>query len=138
MRRPALLGALAVGLSACEPSEVSEWKCVGPLVELVRWRDEQEVARTLRGVDFAPEELLRQERERVATAVAALKERRRACELTWSLLMHQPPDNPGLRLREEALLQLLALPARDYPAEAVGWSGETVSGRRPVPGAAAR
>jgi hypothetical protein len=53
--------------------------------------------------------------------------------MTWAMEMHQPPSNPGLRLREEALLQLLGLPPRDYPPEAVGFSGVTVSGRTPVP-----
>ncbi len=136
--RALVLGLAGLATASCEPSEVKEWKCVGPLVELVRWRDEREVARTLRGEPIAPEELARQERERATAAVEALRPRRGACEMTWSVLMHQAPDNPGLRLREEVMLEVLGLPPRDYPPEAVGWAGQTVAGRKPVAGASAR
>ncbi|MFN7144506.1 MAG: hypothetical protein ACK4YP_12075 [Myxococcota bacterium] len=105
---------------------------MGPLVDLVRWRDEREVARTLRGEGITPAELAAQERAQVATAVAALRDRRGACEMTWSVLMHQTPDNPCVRLREEAILQILGLPPRDYPPEAVGWAGVTLAGRPPI------
>jgi hypothetical protein len=111
---------------------VREWRCVGPLVELVRWRDERDAERLLRGVKIAPGELAAQERAQVEATVAALRERRASCELTWSVLMHQTPDNPGLRLREEALLRVLELPPRDYPVNAVGWAGVTTTGRPPV------
>lgn len=118
-------------LAACVDREVEEWRCVGPLVEIVRWRDEREAARVLRGEAIVPADLAREERARVDTAVEALRPRRRACELTWSLLMNQPADNPGLRLREEVILTVLELPPRDYPADAVGWAGVTAAGRAP-------
>lgn len=111
---------------------MDEWRCVGPLVELIRWRDEKEQARIWKADPITPAELAALERQKVAEAVAVLRPRRRACELTWSFQMHQPPDNPGLRLREEALLQVLELPPRDYPIAAVGWAGVTVSGRVPT------
>ena len=109
---------------------------MGPLVELVRWRDETEQARLWKADPITPTELAALERQKVAEAVEVLKPRRGPCELTWSFQMHQPPDNPGLRLREEALLQVLDLPPRDYPIGAVGWAGVTVSGRAPVEPAA--
>jgi hypothetical protein len=125
-------------LGGCEPSEVREWKCVGPLVELVRWRDGEERARLFGGKIVTPEALGREEQERVDAAVEALRDRRGACEMTWSVLMHQPPDNPGLRLREEAILRMLELPPRDYPPVAVGFAGRTTAGRPPVGDGAAR
>lgn len=105
---------------------------MGPLVDLVRWRDERETARILGRETLSAADLATQEREHVTTAVAKLRPERGNCEMTWAMEMHQPPSNPGLRLREEALLQLLDLPPRDYPPEAVGWSGVTVAGRGAV------
>ena len=58
-------------LLSCADPEVEEWKCVGPLVDLVRWRDEQESQRTWGGKAIAPAELARLERERVAAIVAS-------------------------------------------------------------------
>lgn len=105
---------------------------MGPLVELVRWRDERETARILGKESWTPAALAAEERTHVASTVTTLSGVRSGCELTWAMEMHQPPTNPGLRLREEALLQVLGLPARDYPKEAVGFAGVTVSGRAPV------
>lgn len=136
--RPGCRGARAAAwvaaglLAGCESPAAREWKCVGPVVELVKWRDQRENARVLGGEVIAPAALLAEEREHVATAVETLRPRRDACEMTWSVLMHQEPDNPALRLREEALLRVLDLPPRDYPAEAVGWSGATIAGRPAV------
>lgn len=138
MTRRVLACAAAALIGACEPSEVSEWKCVGPLVELVKWRDGEETARVYGGKVVTPEGLWREEQARIDAAVEALRGRRGACEMTWSVLMHQPPDNPGLRLREEAILRMLELPPRDYPAVAVGFAGRTAAGRPPVGDGAAR
>jgi hypothetical protein len=125
----ACLSPLAAG---CWNHEKDEWECIGPVVEVMRWRDEREAARLLRGDAVTPAELARLERERVEAAVVALTPRRAACELTWSVMMHVPADNPGLRLREEALLRVLELPPRDYPPNAVGWAGVTTAGRTPM------
>ena len=128
-----LVGALSIGAPAgCRSAEQQEAECIGPIVELVRWRDQLESARTLAGEVVAPAEMARRERERVEAAVVTLRPHRRACELTWSVAMHQEADNPGLRLREEALLRVLELPERDYPPAAVGWAGVTTAGRRAV------
>lgn len=128
-----LFGGVGVALGVgCWNEAVDEWQCIGPIVEVVKWRDERESARLYRGEVLAPADLARQERERVEAAVAALTPRRRLCELTWNVMMHQPADNPGLRLREEALLRVLELPPRDYPPEAVGWAGVTIAGRPPT------
>ncbi|MES2639236.1 MAG: hypothetical protein V4850_07120 [Myxococcota bacterium] len=125
----ACLSPLAAG---CSSDEKDEWECIGPVVEVMKWRDEREAARLLRGEVVTPAELARLERERVEAAVLALTPRRAACELTWSVMMHVPADNPGLRLREEALLRVLELPPRDYPANAVGWAGVTTAGHTPM------
>ncbi|MDP2313744.1 MAG: hypothetical protein Q8P41_12625 [Pseudomonadota bacterium] len=124
--------ALVAGLGGCWNEAKDEWACIGPIVEVVKWRDEREAARLYGGKPITAAALAQEERDRVLAAVEALAPRRRACELTWSVLMHQPPDNPGLRLREEVLLRVLELPPRDYPPVAVGWSGVTVAGRPPV------
>lgn len=131
-RRAALLPLLAAVTTGCWNESKDEWECIGPVVEVMKWRDERETARTLRGEVITPTELARQELERVEAAVAALTPRRGACELTWSVMMHVPADNPGLRLREEALLRVLGLPPRDYPPNAVGWAGVTTAGRTPM------
>lgn len=125
--------ALLLLLAGCSSDEQDEWECIGPAVEVMKWRDEREIARTLRGEAIAPAQLARDEREHVDEAVAALTPRRAACELTWSVMMHAPADNPGLRLREEALLRVLELPPRDYPPDAVGWAGVTTAGRTATP-----
>jgi hypothetical protein len=117
--------------AGCEPAEVGEWACVGPLVDLVRWRDDREVARG-GGEALTPAGLAAEERAHLESTVATLAGKRRSCEMTWSLLLYQPPDNPGLRLREETVLRLLDLPPHDYPPEAVGFAGVTVAGRRPI------
>lgn len=133
MRRGLALPGLLVALgSGCWNESVDEWQCIGPIVEVVKWRDQRESARTLGGEVISPAELARQEREHVEAAVAALLPRRGLCELTWSVMMHQPADNPGLRLREETLLRVLELPPRDYPPEAVGFAGVTIAGRPPM------
>jgi hypothetical protein len=125
-------------LLGCESAEVRERHCVGPLVELVRWRDEREHARLYKGEDIVPARLAEEERAKVEATAAALAPHRTACEMTWSVLMHQPPDNPALRLREEAILRVLGLPARTYDVEAVGWAGVSVSGMAPLSASGAR
>jgi len=131
-RRAGLVLGAWCAAAGCKSAEQQEWECIGPVVELVRWRDELETARLLRGEVVTPADMAARERVHVEAAVTTLAPRRTACELTWSVLMHQTPDNPGLRLREEALLRVLDLPARDYPADAVGWSGVTTTGRPAV------
>lgn len=126
-----VLGAWCAA-AGCKSPEQQDWECIGPVIELVRWRDELETARILRGEPVAPLDMAKRERAHMEAAVATLLPRRTACELTWSVLMHQVPDNPGLRLREETLLRVLGLPARDYPPDAVGWSGVTTTGRPAV------
>lgn len=130
--RSALPLVSVVALGGCWNEAVDEWQCIGPIVEVVKWRDQREAARNFGGESMSPAELARQEREHVEAAVVALTPKRRLCELTWSVMMHQPADNPGLRLREETLLRVLELPPRDYPPEAVGFAGVTIAGRPPM------
>lgn len=136
--RPTRLGivgivfAIVAPASGCWNKEKDEWECIGPAVEVMKWRDQRETARILKGDTITPAELAREELAKVEAAVAELEPRRGACELTWSVMMHVPVDNPGLRLREETLLRVLDVPPRDYPPNAVGWAGVTTAGRPPM------
>lgn len=123
---------LALVLGCADPA-VREWRCVGPLVELVRWRDQEETRATFGTGAIDPAALAREERRRVEAVVARLAPERNRCGTTWGVTLFQPPDNPGLRLREEAVLLLLGQAPKDYPAEAVGRAGVTVHGRPPIP-----
>jgi hypothetical protein len=124
---------LALALVLGCHDEAREWGCIGPLVELVKWRDQRESARVLGGEAIAPAAMAAEERAHVDAAVAALDGKRATCEMTWGVLMYEPIDNPALRLRDETLVRLLGLPPRDYPAEAVGWAGVTTAGRPTLP-----
>lgn len=117
-------------LFACR-DEVDEWRCIGPLVELVSWRDEQEHRRAARAWTGTAADMHAEEASRVAAAVEALSARRSACQSTWRMSTWTTPDNPGSRLREEAVRRLLDLPPRAYPAEAVGFAGVSVGGLAP-------
>jgi hypothetical protein len=113
--------------------EADEWRCVGPLVDLVRWRDTTENQRIYGGRPITPAALQAEERAHLEVAVEALRPRIGRCRLAWSVLLFQPPENPGLRLREEAMLVLLGEPPKYYSPEAVGWAGVTVGGHLPDP-----
>jgi hypothetical protein len=91
-----------IWLFACS-TEAEEWACVGPLVELVKWRDEVEARRIFGDV---PADLATQEETRLRDAVAALRDKRGQCEMTWSILSMQEADNPGLQLRARAIEEL--------------------------------
>jgi hypothetical protein len=102
--------ALAAAILAlgCESGEEREARCIGPLVDLMRWRDAVEADRILRGkVNPA---LAAEEARRVDEVVAKLTPLRRSCELTWSLQLYPEADNPGLQVRNRALHVLLRLP----------------------------
>lgn len=132
----ALVSAAALtGLvTGCEDEEVAQQRCIAPLVALIRWRDGVETELRFRGLQMAPGELATAEREQVAATVAALRDERTRCALTWSVLLMQPPDNPALRLREEAILTLRGAALRAYPAEAVGAAGVSLNGSPPSGG----
>lgn len=119
-------------LLGCEDREVQEWRCVAPLVELVRWRDTVEAEYRHGGRTTPPAELAALERGRVEATAATLRALRPRCDLTWNVLLFDPPDNPGLRLREEALLLALGQPPKDYGPDAVGRAGVSAAGRPPV------
>lgn len=90
-------------LLGCD-TDREEWECVGPLVELVKWRDGVEMERVYEGKVFP--DLAAREDAKLKETVAALKERRRQCEMTWSILSMQEADNPGLQLRARAIEEL--------------------------------
>jgi hypothetical protein len=121
---------LLAALLACR-DEVDEWRCIGPLVELVTWRDELEHRRAARTWTGTPAELHAEEVGRVAAAVATMEPRRGACQSTWRMSTWTTPDNPGLRVREEAIRQVLGIPPRAYAPEAVGFAGVSVGGLAP-------
>lgn len=93
-------------LAACPDVPVEEWRCTGPLVELVTWRDHE---RTL-GHAVARDV----EEAHIAAAVSALAPRRSDCETTWRMGLWSNPDDAGLRVRDEALRRLLDLPPVEY------------------------
>lgn len=114
-------------LLACMSAEERVYRCSGPLIELVQWRDELS-----RRPLPPPAELAALERERVLATVERLRPVRGKCENHWHFLMYENPNNPALRLREEALLITLDAPPHDYPPDAVGEAGVTVAGRPPT------
>jgi hypothetical protein len=118
-------------LAACEPAEVREARCQGPLVELVRWRSDRfrSVPDGPPPASATPDSLLREERDRVETAVAALRAAGSGCDTLWRTGLWTEPDTPPLRLRDEALRRVLGLPVVDYDVEAVGFSRQTTAGR---------
>lgn len=97
--------AFALGCDPGVESEVENWKCVGPLVDLVRWRDGVDAEVLFRGASFP--DLAAREQEHVDAAVATLRSRRLECEMTWSMLLLEEPDNPALLLRERAVQRIL-------------------------------
>jgi hypothetical protein len=90
---------------ACRDPEVEEWQCVGPLVDLVTWRDGIQADLSLGRK--APPDLAAQEQAHIDAAVAALRDRKGSCEMAWSMLLFQKADNPSLVLRERAVHTLL-------------------------------
>lgn len=91
--------------------EADDWACIGPLVELVRWRDELEARRLYGGETMTEAQVAAEEARHLEAAVAALRPKRRQCELTWNLQTMQEADNPGLVLRERAIRAALEVPA---------------------------
>lgn len=104
---------MLVWLLACRDEPVEEWRCFGPLVELVKWRDGEELRPV--AADVAAEEA-----SRIQATVEALAPERRRCEAAWRMGLWSTPDNPGLRVRDQALRRLLGLPEGSYPPEAMG------------------
>lgn len=100
-------------LFACRDEPVEEHRCFGPLVELVRWRDGEEARPTV--ADVATEEA-----RRIDATVQDLAPETKRCEAAWRMGLWSTPDNPGLRVRDQALRRLLGLPATTYPPEALG------------------
>ncbi len=96
---------------------------MGPLSALVRWRDGVEHERVFRGANLSPVALAADERFHVEAAVAALQGEATQCAGAWRMVLWSTADNPGARLREEAVRRLLALPARSFPPEAIGAAG---------------
>ena len=93
-----------VWLLGCN-TDAQEWRCIGPLIELVKWRDGVESDRIF--ANKVVPDLEAQEKARVDAAVAALTPYRGECEMTWSLLLFQEADNPALVLRERAVHTLM-------------------------------
>lgn len=110
---------------ACR-DEADDWRCMGPLTELVRWRDELEQDRIFRGRYVTPAHLAKLERHHVEQAVETLRPRQNDCDNAWRMVMWATADNPGSRLREEAVRRLLSLPPRQFDAETLGHAGRPV------------
>ncbi|MBM4393458.1 MAG: hypothetical protein FJ090_20230 [Deltaproteobacteria bacterium] len=100
-------------LLGCDPPEVAQHRCLGPVVELVKWRNAQN-AELLSG-RTSPEALSRAEDERVEATEATLRTRER-CEEFWRFGLWTTPDTPGAILRDRALRRALDLPPTDYPS----------------------
>jgi hypothetical protein len=116
-------------LLACQrPVEVTQYQCTGPLSALVRWRDELEAARLYGGRAVTADDAAAQEKTRMEATVSELAGRRGACEDTWRMGLWSEPDNPGARLRDEAIRRLLGLEPQRYPEPAVGIAGQSTSG----------
>lgn len=106
---------------------------MGPLTELVKWRDGVEHDRLLRGVTPAPSALASDERAHVELAVSALRPEASHCDGAWRMVLWSTADTPAVRLREEAVRRLLRLPARAFPPEALGVAGVPVDAPAGVP-----
>lgn len=136
MARPALIVAwiLGPGALACTDPDQTMIQCNGELLELIAWRDA--VERELRAEPgrWTPNTLAAEEKRRVEATADTIRARRAQCDRSWEMLMYQPPSNPGLRLREEALLRVLDGAPHDYPPQSVGYAGVSTSGRAPIVG----
>lgn len=116
---------------ACESAELRDARCMRPPSELMTWRNDR-FRSPLEGPPAAPatpDSLLREERDHVEAAVAAMLPLARSCDTQWRLGLWSDPDSPSLRLRDEALRRVLELPAVDYSEAAVGYSRQTTDGR---------
>lgn len=100
-----MIWALLV-LPGCPRDEVDDWRCIGPLVELMKWRDELEAERVYGGRVMTEAEVAAEEQRHVDEAVAKLRPYTAQCELTWSLQGFQEADNPGLHVKARALRAL--------------------------------
>ncbi|GDX79586.1 hypothetical protein LBMAG42_13970 [Deltaproteobacteria bacterium] len=116
-------------LLGCEPEEVRQERCLGPVIELTKWRNGK-AAEWLAGRDpLEPGQLRRDEKAKVDDAVERLRAAGSGCRSAWEMGVWTVPDTPPARLRDEALRRVLDLPAVDYTPVAVGPAGVTTDGR---------
>lgn len=99
-------------LLGCAPPEVEQHRCLGPVVELVKWRNgqNQELAAgraTAEQVSIASE-------ARLSETVSSLREQA-WCDGYWRFGLWSTPDTPSAVLRDRALRQALELPSIAYP-----------------------
>ena len=113
----------------CEAEEVRQERCLGPVIELVKWRNGK-LSEWLAGRDpLEPSQLRRDEKAHVDEAVARLRAAGGGCRGAWEMGVWTVPDTPPSRLRDEALRQVLGLPAVEYSTVAVGPAGVTTDGK---------
>ncbi len=115
-------------LLGCEPEEVRQERCLGPVIALVKWRNAK-ASEWLAGRDpLEPVQLRRDEKAKVDEAVEALRAAGSGCRGAWEMGVWTVPDTPPSRLRDEALRQALGLPSVVYSTVAVGPAGLTTQG----------
>lgn len=107
-------------LLACQEAAVEDHQCTGPLIELLKWRDGESGNRRI-GKGLAPDALRAAELSHIAAAVEAMRPHADHCGNTWRMGLWSKPDNPGMRVRDEAIRSVLGEPPIDYVAEA--WEG---------------
>lgn len=120
---------ILVFLLGCEAEEVRQERCLGPVIELVKWRNGK-LSEWLAGRDpLEPGQLRRDEKAKVAAAVLRLRAAGGGCRGAWEMGVWTVPDTPPARLRDEALRQVLGLPGVNYTPVAIGPAGVTTDGR---------
>ncbi len=97
----------------CTPPEVEQHRCLGPVVELVKWRNAQNPEVASGRLSAAELDTLGE--ARLADTVVSLRAQE-GCEGYWRFGLWSTPDTPGAVLRDRALRQALDLPPVAYPA----------------------
>ena len=92
----------------CDAEAVRQERCLGPVIELVKWRNGK-LSEWLAGRDpLEPSQLRRDEKAHVDEAVARLRAAGGGCRGAWEMGVWTVPDTPPSRLRDEALRRRIA------------------------------
>lgn len=102
---------MILALLGCEPPEVEQHRCLGPVVELVKWRNAQNAE--LAAGRSTREQVASLSEERLSATVLSLRAQS-GCEEAWRFGLWSNPDTPSAVLRDRALRLALGLPPVTY------------------------